>query len=261
MHNYLFRLFTGIIIVTIGLVIGSFSNVCIYRIPRRESLIFPGSHCPKCNHPIKFYDNIPLVSYLLLKGKCRYCQEKISGQYPLVEFSTGFIYLILFLSYGLQLKTFVYMLFCSALIIITFIDLKEKMIPDVISLPFMALGFLLSFVPSSLSPINSLLGILSGGGSLLLIAVVGSYLFKKEAMGGGDIKLAAMVGAFLGWQLTLLSLFLGFLLGSIVGIIILIKNKGNKDQSDSLPFGPFIALGTVIALLFGQAIIDWYLII
>lgn len=257
----MFQFITGLTIFTIGLVIGSFSNVCIYRLPRDESLIFPGSHCPKCNKPIKYYDNIPLISYLILKGKCRYCQEKISGQYPLVEFLTGFIYLVLFLSYGLQLRTFVYMLFCSALIIIIFIDLKEKIIPDVISLPFIALGFLLSFVPNNLSPINSLLGILVGGGSLFLIAVVGSYLFKKEAMGGGDIKLAAMVGAFLGWQLTLLSLFLGFLLGSIVGIIILIKNKGNKDQSDSIPFGPFIALGTVIALLFGKAIIDWYLMI
>jgi leader peptidase (prepilin peptidase)/N-methyltransferase len=257
----MFQFITGLTIFTIGLVIGSFSNVCIYRLPRDESLIFPGSHCPKCNKPIKYYDNIPLISYLILKGKCRYCQEKISGQYPLVEFLTGFIYLVLFLSYGLQLRTFVYMLFCSALIIIIFIDLKEKIIPDVISLPFIALGFLLSFVPNNLSPINSLLGILVGGGSLFLIAVVGSYLFKKEAMGGGDIKLAAMIGAFLGWQLTLLSLFLGFLLGSNVGIIILIKNKGNKDQSDSIPFGPFIALGTVIALLFGKAIIDWYLMI
>jgi len=261
MHDYMFQFITGLTIFTIGLVIGSFSNVCIYRLPRDESLIFPGSHCPKCNKPIKYYDNIPLISYLILKGKCRYCQEKISGQYPLVEFLTGFIYLVLFLSYGLQLRTFVYMLFCSALIIIIFIDLKEKIIPDVISLPFIALGFLLSFVPNNLSPINSLLGILVGGGSLFLIAVVGSYLFKKEAMGGGDIKLAAMIGAFLGWQLTLLSLFLGFLLGSNVGIIILIKNKGNKDQSDSIPFGPFIALGTVIALLFGKAIIDWYLMI
>ena len=248
----------GIIIFMIGLVIGSFSNVCIYRIPRNESVIFPASHCPVCNQSIKWYDNIPLLSYLILKGKCRYCQIKISAQYPLVEFLTGYIYLVLFLLYGLQLKAFVYMLLCSALIIISFIDLKEQIIPDTISLPFTAIGFLLSFFLKDISPIDSLLGILIGGGSLLLVAVVGSYLFKKEAMGGGDIKLAAMVGAFLGWQLTLLSLFLGFFFGAIYGLIILIKNKEKDEESDVVPFGPFIALGTVLALFFGEAILKWY---
>ena len=248
----------GITIFMIGLVIGSFSNVCIYRLPRNESVIFPASHCPSCNQSIKWYDNIPLLSYLILKGKCRFCQNKISAQYPLVEFLTGYIYLVLFLLYGLQLKTFIYMLFCSALIIITFIDLKEQIIPDVISLPFIALGFLFSFFLKDISPIDSLLGILSGGGSLLLVAAAGSYLFKKEAMGGGDIKLAAMVGAFLGWQLALLSLFLGFFFGAICGVIVLIKNKEKSEQSDAVPFGPFIALGTVIALFFGQAILKWY---
>ena len=242
----------------IGLVIGSFSNVCIYRIPRNESVIFPASHCPACYQSIKWYDNIPLLSYLILKGKCRYCQIKISAQYPLVEFLTGYIYLVLFLLYGLQLKAFVYMLLCSALIIISFIDLKEQIIPDTISLPFMALGFLMSFFLKDMSPIDSLLGILSGGGSLLLVAVAGSYLFKKEAMGGGDIKLAAMVGAFLGWQLTLLSLFLGFFFGAIYGVIILIKDKEKDEQGDIVPFGPFIALGTVLALFFGEAILKWY---
>ncbi len=252
----MYEIIAGIFILLLGLIIGSFSNVCIYRIPRNESLIRPGSHCPKCNQPIKFYDNIPLVSFIILKGKCRYCKGKISWQYPLVEFLTGIIYLLLFLRYGLQLVTFVYMFFCSALIIITFIDLKENIIPDVLSLPFLLLGFLMSFFLKNLSPINSLLGILAGGGVLLLVAILGSFLFKKEAMGGGDIKLAAMVGAFLGWQLTLLSLFLSFFTGAIIGIVILIKNKG---ESDPIPFGPFIALGTIIALFFGHSIINWYL--
>jgi len=252
----MYEIIAGIFVLLLGLIIGSFSNVCIYRIPRNESLIRPGSHCPKCNQPIKFYDNIPLVSFIILKGKCRYCKGKISWQYPLVEFLTGIIYLLLFLRYGLQLVTFVYMFFCSALIIITFIDLKENIIPDVLSLPFLLLGFLMSFFLKNLSPINSLLGILAGGGVLLLVAILGSFLFKKEAMGGGDIKLAAMVGAFLGWQLTLLSLFLSFFTGAIIGIVILIKNKG---ESDPIPFGPFIALGTIIALFFGHSIINWYL--
>ncbi len=254
-------LITGITIFLIGLVIGSFSNVCIYRLPRNESVIFPASHCPACNQSIKWYDNIPLLSYLLLKGKCRYCQSRISVQYPLVEFLTGFIYLALFLFYGLQLKTLAYMLFCSALIIITFIDLKEQIIPDVISLPLLAIGFLFSIFIKNISPLNSLLGILSGGGTLFLIAIVGSYLFKKEAMGGGDIKLAAMIGAFLGWQLTLLSLFLGFFFGAIVGIVVLIKNKEKNEKSDSIPFGPFIALGSVLTLFFGKAILNWYFIL
>lgn len=252
----MYEIIAGIFILLLGLIIGSFSNVCIYRIPRQESLIRPGSHCPKCNQPIKFYDNIPLVSFIILKGKCRYCKEKISWQYPLVEFLTAVLYLLLFLRYGLQLVTFVYMFFCSALIIITFIDLKENIIPDVLSLPFLLLGFLMSFFLKNLSPINSLLGILAGGGVLLLVAILGGFLFKKEAMGGGDIKLAAMVGAFLGWQLTLLSLFLSFFTGAIIGIVILIKNKG---ESDPIPFGPFIALGTIIALFFGHSIINWYL--
>ena len=252
----MYEIIAGIFVLLLGLIIGSFSNVCIYRIPRNESLIRPGSHCPKCNQPIKFYDNIPLVSFIILKGKCRYCKEKISWQYPLVEFLTAVLYLLLFLRYGLQLVTFVYMFFCSALIIITFIDLKENIIPDVLSLPFLLLGFLMSFFLKNLSPINSLLGILAGGGVLLLVAILGSFLFKKEAMGGGDIKLAAMVGAFLGWRLTLLSLFLSFFTGAIIGIVILIKNKG---ESDPIPFGPFIALGTIIALFFGNSIINWYL--
>jgi leader peptidase (prepilin peptidase) / N-methyltransferase len=252
------QLFTGIVIFLIGLVIGSFSNVCIYRIPRNESIIRPGSHCPKCSKPIPFYDNIPIISYLILKGKCRYCGQPIPLQYPIVELATGLFYLALYLFYGLQLIAIVYMLLCTLLIIISFIDLKERIIPDVLSLPFIAIGFILSFFLKSLSPVDSLLGILVGGGSLLIIAIAGTYLFKKEAMGGGDIKLAAMIGAFLGWQLTLLSLFLGFFLGSIIGVIVLIINKG---KTDIVPFGPFIALGAMLSIFWGQAIIHWYLLI
>ena len=252
------QIFTTIIIFIIGLVIGSFSTVCIYRLPRNESIVFPGSHCPRCSYPIEWHDNIPLISYIILKGKCRSCAEKISLQYPLVEFLTASLYLFLFYFYGLQLRTVVYMVFCSALVIIAFIDLKEKIIPDVISLPLTALGFLSSFVLKNISPLNSLLGILAGGGSLYLIAIAGTYIFRKEAMGGGDIKLSAMVGAFLGWQLALLSLFIGFLLGSVIGIIVLMKTKG---EIRDVPFGPFIALGTLIALFFGQGILDWYFLL
>jgi leader peptidase (prepilin peptidase)/N-methyltransferase len=150
------------------------------------------------------------------------------------------------------------MILCTLLIIISFIDLRERIIPDVLSLPFIAFGFILSFFIRIITPVDSLLGILAGGGSLLIIAIVGSKLFKKEAMGGGDIKLAAMIGAFLGWKLTLLALFLGFFLGSIIGVIVLVTSK---NKSDVLPFGPFIALGTFISIFWGRAIIHWYLMI
>ncbi|MDD3641702.1 MAG: prepilin peptidase [Atribacterota bacterium] len=246
-------------IFTIGLVIGSFSNVCIYRIPRNESLVWPGSHCPKCSKPIKFYDNIPLISYIILKGKCRNCGEPIPLQYPIVELATGLFYLALYLFYGLQLIALVYMMLCSVLIIISFIDLKVEIIPDTISLPFIVIGFLLSFFLRNINPLDSMLGIITGGGSLLLVAIFGSKLFKKEAMGGGDIKLAAMIGAFFGWKLTLLSLFLSFFLGSIIGIIVL---AASKDKSNNIiPFGPFIALGAMISMFWGNAIIHWYLMI
>jgi len=243
------------VVFVIGLVIGSFSNVCIYRVPRNESLISPGSHCPQCNKPIQFYDNIPVISYMILQGKCRYCSKQIPFQYPLVELLTGLLYISFYLFFGLQLVTFVYMLLGTVLIIITFIDLKEKIIPDILSYPFMIIGFLFSFFREDLTPMNSFLGILAGGGSLLLVAVAGTYLFKKEAMGGGDVKLAAMIGAFLGWQLTLLSLFFGFFLGAIIGIIILVLSKG---KSEIVPFGPFIALGTIITIFWGENIINWY---
>lgn len=253
------EIITGFIIFTIGLVIGSFSNVCIYRIPRNESLVWPGSHCPKCSKQIKFYDNIPLISYIILKGKCRNCGEPIPLQYPIVELATGLFYLALYLFYGLQLIALVYMMLCSVLIIISFIDLKVEIIPDTISLPFIVIGFLLSFFLRNINPLDSMLGIITGGGSLLLVAIFGSKLFKKEAMGGGDIKLAAMIGAFFGWKLTLLSLFLSFFLGSIIGIIVL---AASKDKSNNIiPFGPFIALGAMISMFWGNAIIHWYLMI
>ena len=252
------EIITGMIVFLLGLVIGSFSNVCIYRLPRNESLVRPGSHCPQCSKPIPFYDNIPIISYLLLKGKCRYCGQSIPPQYPIVELATGLFYLALYLFYGLQPIAIVYMLLCTLLIIISFIDLRERIIPDVLSVPFIIIGFAFSFFLRNINPLDSLLGILAGGGSLLLIAIVGSKLFKKEAMGGGDIKLAAMLGAFLGWQLTLLSLFLGFFVGSVIGVLIMVTSK---NKNDVIPFGPFIALGAMISMFWGQAILHWYLMI
>jgi leader peptidase (prepilin peptidase)/N-methyltransferase len=246
-----------ILIFSLGLIVGSFSNVCIYRIPRNESVIYPASHCPKCRTKIKPIDNIPLLSYILLKGRCRNCGSKISIQYPVVEFLTGLIYLIIYLTYGLSIQSLVYIILSSALIIIAFIDLQEQIIPDVISLPGIVIGLILSFIVPYISFINSVLGALFGGGIILIIAWVGSIIFKKEAMGGGDVKLTAMIGAFLGWRYTIISLFLGFFLGALTGIILIMAKI--KKREDAIPFGPFIALGSIITLLCGEKILLWYL--
>ena len=246
-----------IIIFILGLVIGSFSNVCIYRIPKNESIIFPASHCTSCQAPIKAMDNIPLLSYFLLKGKCRNCGENISIRYPIVEFLTGVVYILIFLIYGRSLQTFIYAILSSALIIISFIDLDEQIIPDEISLSGIVLGFLISFFVPYISYFNSLLGILTGGGIIFLIALAGLAIFKKEAMGGGDVKLAAMIGAFIGWRYIILSLFIGFFIGAVTGIVLILSKVKNKD--DIIPFGPFIVLGSILTILWGKNLLSWYL--
>ena len=246
-----------VLIFILGLIVGSFSNVCIYRIPRNESIIFPASHCPKCRSNISPKDNIPLLSYILLKGRCRNCKSKISMQYPIVELLSGLIYLIIYLVYGLSVQTLIYIILSSALIIIAFIDLNEQIVPDVISLPGIVIGFIISFFVPYISFINSALGVLVGGGIILIIGLAGSVIFKKEAMGGGDVKLAAMIGAFLGWRYITISLFLGFFLGALAGIILIISKI--KSREDTVPFGPFIVLGSFITLLWGGKIISWYI--
>ena len=247
----------AVLIFILGLIVGSFSNVCIYRIPKNESIIFPASHCPKCHSPIKPVDNIPLLSYILLKGRCRNCKCKISIQYPIVEFLSGLIYLIIYLTYGLSIQSLIYIILSSALIIIAFIDLNEQIVPDVISLPGILIGFIISFLVPYISFTNSALGVFVGGGIILIIGLAGSTIFKKEAMGGGDVKLAAMIGAFLGWRYIIISLFLGFFLGALAGIILIISKI--KSSEDAVPFGPFIVLGSFITLLWGEKIISWYL--
>jgi len=241
----------------LGLIVGSFSNVCIYRIPRNESIVFPASHCPKCSKAIRPFDNIPLLSYILLKGRCRHCKSKISIQYPLVEFLTGLTYLIIYFIYGLTIQTLVFIILSSALIIIAFIDLNEEIVPDVISLPGIVIGFVISFFVPYISFVNSGLGVVVGGGIILIIGLGGSVIYKKEAMGGGDVKLAAMIGAFLGWRYIIISLFLGFFLGALTGIILIMAKI--KSREDTVPFGPFIILGSFITLLWGEKIILWYL--
>jgi len=245
-----------VLIVILGLVVGSFSNVCIYRIPREESIVFPASHCPNCSTPIKAIDNIPLLSYILLRGRCRQCKEKISIRYPLVELASGIIYILVFMVYGRTMQTLVYLLLSSALLIVALIDLDEQIIPDEISLPGMVIGFVISIFVPYLSYVNALIGIVAGGGIIFLIALAGTVIFKKEAMGGGDVKLAAMIGAFIGWQYIILSLFIGFFIGAVVGVLLILLKI--KSREDMIPFGPFIVLGSMVTILWGKNILHWY---
>lgn len=248
-----------------GLIVGSFLNVCIYRLPRNMSIIKPSSACPSCNTPIKPWDNIPVLSYIFLKGKCRKCGERISIRYPLIELLNGIFYLAVFQFFGFGWHLPVIFAFASAMIVITLIDLDFQLIPDVITLPGIIIGLIsASFLlpdPFSLQPSaislsivgfkNSIIGMLLGGGLFYLIAVL-----SRGGMGGGDIKMMAMVGAFMGWKAVFLTTFIGSLTGSIVGISLMVfKGKGRKTK---IPFGPFLALGSVITLFFGRAILHWY---
>ena len=247
----------SVVSIIFGALIGSFLNVCILRLPEEESIITPGSHCPRCKNPIKFYDNIPLVSYVLLKGRCRHCHSPISFQYPLIEGITALGSLILFMKFGPSLSYLFYFSFVAALIAITVIDLYHQIIPDVISLPGIGAGLLASLIIPQITFLNSLLGILLGGGSLFLVATLYQWLFKREGMGGGDVKLLAMIGAFLGWKAVILTILLSSLIGSITGIIIMVS-KG-KDFKYAIPFGPFLSVGAMIALFYQNEIISWYL--
>jgi len=246
----------GLIVFVFGAVVGSFLNVCIYRLPKGESVVFPPSHCQNCDYKIRWYDNIPILSYLVLRGSCRQCGTSISAQYPLVEFLNGALALALFLKFGLSTGFAVLFVLCSALVVITFIDLEHQIIPDVISLPGIVIGFLCSFI-TGFGWLNSLIGIVVGGGSLLLVAYGYQAIAKKDGMGGGDIKLLAMLGAFLGWKGVLFIIFVGSLLGSVIGVSLMLVQK--KDSTLAIPFGPFLASGALVFIFFGREIVNWYL--
>lgn len=243
--------------IILGAIVGSFLNVCILRLPKEESIITPGSHCPHCKNPIKFYDNIPLISYIVLKGRCRRCNGPISFQYPLIEGITAISSLLLFLRYGFSVSYLVYFSFLAALIVITVIDLYHQIIPDIISIPGVGVGLLTSLINPENTFINSLIGMLLGGGSLFFVATLYQWLFKREGMGGGDVKLLAMIGAFLGWKAVILTILFSSFIGSIVGIIIMAL-KG-KDFKYAIPFGPFLSLGATLSLFYGESLINWYL--
>jgi leader peptidase (prepilin peptidase)/N-methyltransferase len=256
--------FWYILVFLVGSVVGSFMNVCIYRLPRNQSIVFPSSSCPRCGSRILWYDNIPMFGFLLLGGKCRFCKESISFRYPVVEFITGLLALLLFFKFQFTATFFAMFLFSASLVVVTFIDLEHRIIPDEISLPGIVIGFILSFFivnlyrpEEILGWKESLVGIVAGGGSLLLVAYGYQMVTRKEGMGGGDIKLLAMMGAFLGWRSIPFIIFLSSLAGSVVGISLMLAR--NKDSRLSIPFGPFLAFGALVFIFFGRQIIGWYL--
>jgi len=241
------------LIFLFGAIVGSFLNVCIQRLPREESIALPGSHCRACNKAIPYYDLIPILSYVILLGKCRNCKKPFSIEYPIVELMTGLFAVVIFEAFGFRAQGFAYLLFVCSLIICTFVDLHHRIIPDVISIGGTIIGFLLSFHFLTIDYVNSLLGIAFGGGLLLLLATVHHKLTKREGMGGGDIKLAAMIGAFLGIKAVLLTLFISSVLGSLWGVLMIAIKKQNLQYA--LPFGPFLALAAIFCLFFEDRIL------
>jgi leader peptidase (prepilin peptidase)/N-methyltransferase len=253
-----------------GSLVGSFLNVCIHRMPQGESVVWPSSHCPHCKKRIPAYDNIPFLSYIILKGKCRYCKQKISLRYLLVELLTAIMFMLFFNHFGLTYDFFFYILFGCCLIIATFIDLKHRIIPDEVSLGGLLVGFILNSIKGlGLAPLafnfkpmfNSFLGILTGAGTIYLSGFLFDLVYFKllkrppiqgetESMGGGDVKFLAMIGAFVGWQKALLTFLLAPFFGLVFGIINLTIKKDH-----TIPYGPFLAIASLVALFWQDKII------
>ena len=245
-------LFSGIF----GLALGSFMNVCIYRIPLKKSIVSPPSSCPNCKRRIRFYDNIPLLSYIALSGKCRYCHHPISWQYPAVEALISLLSLLLFIRYGISYQYILSLLFISSLVTISFIDFHHQIIPDSISLPGIISGLLVSILLGHISWQDSLIGIIAGGGSLYLVAFIYERITGKEGMGGGDIKLLAMIGAWMGWRPLPLIVMISSMTGVLIGYtFILLTRKGFRAR---IPFGPFLSLGAITYFFFGYQLTRWY---
>jgi leader peptidase (prepilin peptidase)/N-methyltransferase len=235
-----------------GAIVGSFLNVCASRLPKGKSLWMPGAACPACQSPIRWYDNIPVLSFLLLRGRCRDCRGRIAWRYPIVEMGTALLFSLAYLQIGWRPDLLLALVLLAALVVITAIDLEHQLIPDRITLPGIVVGFLGSVLLGRSSGLNSLVGIVVGGGAFFLIIVL-----SGGGMGGGDMKLGAMLGAFLGWKLLLLGLFLASFLGGAVAAALLVA--GRKGRKDPLPFGPFLAFGGAVSLFWGEGILQWYL--
>ena len=248
--------FALVVVAALGLAVGSFLTVCIYRLPRRESLAFPASHCTACGRSLRWYENVPVLAYVILRGRCRTCGARISLVYPLIELAAGVLAMLWYGQFGLSILFASRLLFAFALLVLFTIDLQQRILPNVITLPGVLVGFAFSlFGPPGW--LDSLIGVLVGGLGLFLIAELYYRIRGEEGMGMGDVKMLAMIGAFLGWKLMLLTLVLSSLVGALVGVGMLALRKG--DLKYALPFGTFLALGALVASLIGDPIVNWYL--
>jgi leader peptidase (prepilin peptidase)/N-methyltransferase len=245
-----------LIVTLLGLMVGSFLNVCIHRLPRRESIVSPGSHCTNCGTAIRWYHNIPIVSWLLLRGRCAACGNRISIVYPLIEAATGALFALHYWRFGWEPILVPRLLFACALLVLAVIDLRHRILPNPITLGGTLVGFLFSL---ALPPgwLASLIGLAIGGGVLFVVGEVYFRVRGIEGMGMGDVKMLAMIGAFLGWKAVLVTMVLGSLAGALVGMVLLLARKG--DMQYALPFGTFLAAAALVASFFGDALIDWYL--
>lgn len=261
----------------LGAVVGSFLNVCIYRLPREESIAFPPSHCTSCNNPIKFYDNIPILSYLILGGKCRNCSMRISPIYPIIELISAVLTLLAVRQFGINMDTLFYIVLIYSLIIITFIDLEHMIIPNVITFPGIGVGIIFNLIItnwgyasdlldtpdlknflrlfSEVPIMSSILGVLIGGGLLYFIGFLYEVIRKREGMGMGDVKLLAMLGAFLGWQGVIFIVFLSSIIGTVIGLSIILYQRENLKYA--IPFGPFLSIAAIIYIFTGGFSIEF----
>ena len=243
------------IVSFLGLAIGSFLNVVIHRVPRRESLISPGSHCPSCGYALGAIDNIPLVSYAMLLGRCRRCRARISVRYPLVELVTAAIFVLHYFVFGWTPLLAVRLLFAASMVALFVIDLEHRLLPDAITLPGVVVGLVASlFLPPGFR--DALIGTIGGGGVLWAIGEAYYRYSGEEGMGGGDVKMLAMIGAFLGWQQVLITLVFSSIAGAVIGILVLAIKRGGMKYA--LPYGTFLAVAGLIASLYGEQIFRWY---
>ena len=237
-----------------GAAIGSFLNVLIYRLPIGKSIVKPGSFCPNCKKPIEWFENIPIVSFFFLGGRCSGCRKPISFKYPLIELFTGIIFLYLFIKFGLGVEFFFYLYFFCALIVISGIDFSHQLIPDVISIPGIAMGIVFQLLKGDIK--LGLIGLFFGGGLILLIRVIGQRVYKKEVMGLGDVYLTAMIGSYVGFPFILVAIFFAALIGSVMGILYIVSTKQNRESP--IPFGPFLSIGGAIVIIFQKQVIHLF---
>jgi leader peptidase (prepilin peptidase) / N-methyltransferase len=243
------------ILLLLGLAIGSFLNVCIHRIPLGQSLTMPPSRCPGCDYRLRWFDNIPVVSYILLRGRCRSCRMPISLRYPLVELTTMVLFAVHGEVFGWSALLVPRLLFACAMVVLFAIDLEHQLLPNVITLPGIAIGLISSAVlPPGI--VDAIIGVLVGGGVLWLIGEAYFRYSGQEGMGGGDVKMLAMIGAFLGWKLVLVTLVLSSVAGSLIGVLVIAVKRGGMKYA--LPYGTFLALGALVASLVGNQIVNWY---